>query len=405
MTGEENGKTLKNTTAGDSKVLKNTEADPADHTINGAKSAPFEPSRFGRDSNFELLRILAILFIISFHCAWEGGFEYPAFCFNKFLVESFHMLGEIGVNLFILISGYHMIRGRFKIKKLISLLLQVQFYNWICVFLCVHFGTMTLDRRTVFINFFPVTEYKYWFATVYILLYLFSPYINRLLLCLSRKEFQKMLLLCLAVFCIFPTVYGALKNDTETLFYYNRFIWLLIVYMIGAYIRLYPPVKYVSSAKWLGISALIFFFMECAIYVMERFQPFFNKVGIVGGNYFWRPNTIPVAAVSLSLFLCFRFIKVKPIKAVNLLASTTFGIYLLHDGQLNFYMWQVLLKSTEYTFSPRLILFIPMCALLIFIIGACVDFLRQFLFRLISRPIFRFAATLLSFPFHTSDST
>lgn len=405
MTGEENGKTLKNTKAGDSKVLKNTEADPADHTINGAKSAPFEPSRFGRDSNFELLRILAILFIISFHCAWEGGFEYPAFCFNKFLVESFHMLGEIGVNLFILISGYHMIRGRFKIKKLISLLLQVQFYNWICVFLCVHFGTLTLDRRTVFINFFPVTEYKYWFATVYILLYLFSPYINKLLLCLSRKEFQKMLLLCLAVFCIFPTVYGALKNDTETLFYYNRFIWLLIVYMIGAYIRLYPPVKYVSSAKWLGISALIFFFMECAIYVMERFQPFFNKVGIVGGNYFWRPNTIPVAAVSLSLFLCFRFIKVKPIKAVNLLASTTFGIYLLHDGQLNFYMWQVLLKSTEYTFSPRLILFIPMCALLIFITGACVDFLRQLLFRLISRPVFRFAATLPSFPFHTSDST
>lgn len=405
MMGEGNGKTLKNTKAGNSKVLKNTEADPADHTMNDAGSTLPAPSRFGRDSNFELLRILAILFIISFHCAWEGGFEYPAFCFNKFLVESFHMLGEIGVNLFILISGYHMIRGRFKIKKLISLLLQVQFYNWICVFLCVHFGTLTLDRRTVFINFFPVTEYKYWFATVYILLYLFSPYINKLLLCLSRKEFQKMLLLCLAVFCIFPTVYGALKNDTETLFYYNRFIWLLIVYMIGAYIRLYPPVKYVSSAKWLGISALIFFFMECAIYVMERFQPFFNKVGIVGGNYFWRPNTIPVAAVSLSLFLCFRFIKVKPIKAVNLLASTTFGIYLLHDGQLNFYIWQVLLKSTEYTFSPRLILFIPMCALLIFIIGACVDFLRQFLFRLISRPIFRFAATLPSFPFHTSDST
>lgn len=403
--GEGNGKTLKNTKAGNSKVLKNTEADPADHTMDDAGSTLPAPSRFGRDSNFELLRILAILFIISFHCAWEGGFEYPAFCFNKFLVESFHMLGEIGVNLFILISGYHMICGRFKIKKLISLLLQVQFYNWICVFLCVHFGTLTLDRRTVFINFFPVTEYKYWFATVYILLYLFSPYINRLLLCLSRKEFQKMLLLCLAVFCIFPTVYGALKNDTETLFYYNRFIWLLIVYMIGAYIRLYPPVKYVSSAKWLGISALIFFFMECAIYVMERFQPFFNKVGIVGGNYFWRPNTIPVAAVSLSLFLCFRFIKVKPIKAVNLLASTTFGIYLLHDGQLNFYMWQVLLKSTEYTFSPRLILFIPMCALLIFIIGACVDFLRQFLFRLISRPVFRFAATLPSFPFHTSDST
>ena len=355
MMGQENGETLTN-----KKALK-------------------------RDSNFELLRILAIFCIISFHCAWEGGFEYPVFCFNKFLVESFHMLGELGVNLFILISGYHMICGTFKWKKLFALLLEVQFYNWLCVFLCVCFGTLTLDKRTVFTNFFPIAEYKYWFATVYILLYLFSPYINRLLLSLSKKQFRNLLLLCLGIFCIFPTFYGALKNDTETLFYYNRFIWLLIVYMIGAYIRRYPPVKYVSPLKWLGVSALIFAFMEISIYILEHFQPFFQKIGIVGGNYFWRPNTIPLAALSVSLFLCFRFLKVKPLKAVNLLASTTFGIYLLHDGQLNFYMWQVLLKAPEYTFSPKLILFIPSCALLIFVTGVCVDFLRQLLFRLATR--------------------
>lgn len=366
-------------------TLHNTNLNYAYASADNAENALSGQSPLKRDSNFELLRIFAILFIISFHCAWEGGFEYPDFCFNKFLVESFHMLGELGVNLFILISGYHMIHGSFKIKKLVTLLLEVQFYNWICVFLCVHFGTLTLDKRTVFINFFPVAEYKYWFATVYILLYLLSPYINKLILGLSRKEFQQMLLICLIIFCIFPTIYGALKNDTETMFYYNRFIWLLIVYMIGAYIRLYPPVKYVTPLKWLGISAFIFFFMECAIYVLERFQPFFNKVGIVGGNYFWRPNTIPMAALSISLFLCFRFLKLKPLKAVNLLASTTFGIYLLHDGQLNFYMWQVLFKSTEYTFSNKLIFFIPLCVLLIFVIGACVDLLRQLLFRLISR--------------------
>lgn len=374
MMGSENGD-----------LLKNTNENHADNTTEHAGNALCRPSYLERDSNFELLRILAILFIISFHCAWEGGFEYPAFCFNKFLVESFHMLGELGVNLFILISGYHMIHGSFKIKKLITLLLEVQFYNWICVFLCVHFGTLSLDKRTVLINFFPVAEYKYWFATAYILIYLFSPYINRLLLGLSRKELQKLLLICLVIFCIFPTVYGALKNDTETLFYYNRFIWLLIVYMLGAYIRLYPPVKYVNSLKWLFVSAFIFFFMECAIYVLERFQPFFNKIGIVGGNYFWRPNTIPMAALSVSLFLCFRFLKRKPIKLVNLLASTTFGIYLLSDGQLNFYMWQTLFKTTEYTFSHKLILFIPFCALLIFVISACADLLRQLLFRPISR--------------------
>lgn len=335
-----------------------------------------------RDSNFELLRVLSILLIISFHCAWEGGFEYPEFCFHKFVVETFHMFGELGVNLFILISGYHMLYGKFKLKKLITLLLEVQFYNWICVFLCVHFGTLTLDKRTVLTNFFPIAEYKYWFATVYLLIYVLSPYINKLLLHLSQKEFQRLLAVCLILFCVFPTVYGALKNDTETLFYYNRFIWLLIVYMLGAYIRLYPPQRITSFAKWLGISALIFLLMECAIVIMEKFQPFFNKIGIVNGNYFWRPNALPMVALSVSLFLCFRFLNVKPLPFVNLLASTTFGIYLLHDGQLNFYMWQTLLRSASFTHSKWLVLYIPACALLIFVTGACVDLLRRKLFDL-----------------------
>lgn len=339
----------------------------------------------GRNSSFELLRIFAILLIISFHCSFEGGFEYPTFTFNKFVVETFHMFGELGVNLFIFISGYHMIHGTFKIKKLILLLFEVQFYNWLCVFACVHFGTLTLDKRTLFINFFPITEYKYWFATVYILLYLLSPFINKFLLSLPKKELEKLLVILLSVFCIIPTIYGALKNDTETLFYYNRFIWLLIVYMIGAYLRLYPLQKKTKPGFWLCISLSVFALMECAILILERFQPFFNKIGIVNGNYFWRPNTILMVALSLSVFLCFSFIHIRPNKFINLLASTTFGIYLLHDGQLNFYMWQVLLKSTTYTNSPRLILYIPVCVLLIFVIGAIVDLARQGLFFLFSK--------------------
>ncbi len=335
-----------------------------------------------RDSKFELLRIVSIFLIISFHCVFEGGFEYSAFCTNQFLVDTVCMFGELGVNLFLLISGYHMIHGKFKIQKLVSLLLQVQFYNWICVFLCAHFGLLTLDKRTIFINFFPITEYKYWFATAYVMIYLFSPYVNKLLLKLSQAEFQKMLLLCLIIFCIIPTVYGALKNDTETLFYYNRFLWLYIVYMIGAYIRLYPPQHLTRSRQWLCISGCVFLLMECAIILLHKFQPLFNKVGIYGNNYFWRPNTILMIALSISVFLFFLHLTIRPSKVINLLASTTLGIYLLHDGQLlNYYMWRSLLKSAEFTHSPWLILYIPSCVALIFIVGACVDLLRQLLFK------------------------
>ena len=91
MMGSENGD-----------LLKNTNENHADNTTEHAGNALCRLSYLERDSNFELLRILAILFIISFHCAWEGGFEYPAFCFNKFLLYFYYprLLSEYDAILF-----------------------------------------------------------------------------------------------------------------------------------------------------------------------------------------------------------------------------------------------------------------------------------------------------------------
>lgn len=83
-----------------------------------------------RKSNIELLRIISMLLIIIFHCAYKSGFVFEEyFSMNKFLVKIFWMFGELGVNLFGLISGYHMIQGRFKHKKLILLTSEVFFYQ------------------------------------------------------------------------------------------------------------------------------------------------------------------------------------------------------------------------------------------------------------------------------------
>lgn len=60
-----------------------------------------------RKSNMELLRVFSILMIIIFHCAYKSGFNFSlGFSVNQFLIKSFWMLGELEVNLFMLISGY-----------------------------------------------------------------------------------------------------------------------------------------------------------------------------------------------------------------------------------------------------------------------------------------------------------
>ncbi len=86
-----------------------------------------------RKSNIELLRIIAIILIISFHYVFKSNFKFEELTINSFIVKSFYMFGELGVNLFILITGYFMVSGKFSIKKLICLILEVNFYHTLSI--------------------------------------------------------------------------------------------------------------------------------------------------------------------------------------------------------------------------------------------------------------------------------
>ena len=70
-----------------------------------------------RKSNIELLRIVAILMIISFHYSFKSGYVVNQLDYNSIVVKTFYFLGELGVNLFILITGYFMVKGKFSFKK------------------------------------------------------------------------------------------------------------------------------------------------------------------------------------------------------------------------------------------------------------------------------------------------
>lgn len=56
-----------------------------------------------RQSNIELLRIIAMVMIVGHHFAvhgWEGGFPYPSISVNRLWIQFIQMGGKIGVNVF-----------------------------------------------------------------------------------------------------------------------------------------------------------------------------------------------------------------------------------------------------------------------------------------------------------------
>ncbi len=327
-----------------------------------------------RQSNIELLRIISILLIISFHYVYKSGYSFETLNYNSFIVKMFYFFGELGVNLFILISGYFLINSKFSMKKLIKLIIEINFYYVVSV---VIEGKLNHTTLTTFMDyyqlFFAVILNRYWFATAYVLLYILSPYINKFIHSIEKETFLKLLMTVIFLWSVIPTTFGIINSNTETFLFYNRFIWMIVMYLIGSYIRLYN-IKNLKS-KSLIIAIITFAFMILSIFFIYKF----GKIIRLEPAYFWQPNSIPMLILSISIFEIFINIKIPYSKIINMLASTTFGIYLLHDGPLANYIWKVIFRTKKALNSRFSIIYIIYSALIIFFAGALIDLIRQFI--------------------------
>ena len=73
-----------------------------------------------RESNLELLRIISMISIFIYHYCVHGGIlEVGSYTINKSVALFFSIGGRVGVNIFILIMGYFMVKSQFKIKRII----------------------------------------------------------------------------------------------------------------------------------------------------------------------------------------------------------------------------------------------------------------------------------------------
>ena len=334
-----------------------------------------------RKSNIELLRIVSMLLIISFHYCFHSNYVFESLNFNAFIVKAFYFFGELGVNLFILITGYFCSKSEFSVKKLIKLLIEVNFYYFFSIlltfFIDFDFNLKFDTFRDCILIFFNTS--KYWFVTVYVLAYILSPYINIITNNISKEKYKKFILILLVLWCVIPTFLGIFYNSTETILNYNRFIWFIIMYLIGGYIRNYQ-IKFFNKKKNSYILALCsFLFMVLSIFIFYNYRKFFANLGTTEVAYFWPPNTLPMVLLSISVFEIFLCLKIKNNKLINILASTTLGIYMLHDGILSRFIWYKLFNSKEHLNSKYSIIYILASTIAIFLICAIIDLIRQFI--------------------------
>ena len=87
-----------------------------------------------RQSNMELLRVVAMLMIITLHYLDKGKVlpEFAAMSttnhYIAWLLEAFCF---VAVNIYVLISGYFLTTSKFTFKKLAVLWGRILFYSWV----------------------------------------------------------------------------------------------------------------------------------------------------------------------------------------------------------------------------------------------------------------------------------
>ncbi|MDO5460803.1 MAG: acyltransferase family protein, partial [Bacteroidales bacterium] len=177
-----------------------------------------------RNSNFELLRIIAMLFIVIWHISIHA--QRGELASHNYILA----LTITGVNLFVLISGYFGIKLNW--KSLLTLTGTVAFYNLASIICKWQITGTTPLLGEIAGSFPPICNTHWWFIDCYFMLMLLSPIINTALDKATDKQYKYTLGILLFTSCISGFCFKNFINITG----YNTFHFITI-YVLGNAIK------------------------------------------------------------------------------------------------------------------------------------------------------------------------
>ena len=312
-----------------------------------------------RQSNFELIRIIAMLMIVGAHYCGHGVLKvrtsnaYNAFLqgdfFNQITTVLYSAGGKTGVALFFMITGYFLCHK----KKLISqkkIICQSLFYMLLLTSVTVVIAVLRLSNIV--------------------------GGGTSLICCNVNNKGAFVLVL------YFGILYGVCGFGTS---YYN-ILRAPFYYLVGAFIR---KRNIELRTNFQRCFALLLFVFVWLCYASARYLQivhhqdaiFMWKIFVLFSDYLMSGAFIPFISISFFLFMAsINFSN----EIVNKIASTTFGIYLLHDSDIGRKLiWNEIIcpEITLFSLEWYRYAFLSITTIVgIFIICGLIDLLRQYFF-------------------------
>lgn len=326
-----------------------------------------------RTLNIECLRCIAMFFIVLNHCILNlATNEYTLernfvnFCITDFVYQTVYN----GVNVFILISGYFLVkttRETTNWEKTTKLWLNAFFYSVTIYVILIVLHYKSFDAKNLIHALMPVRYDSYWFITQYLGLYIMSPFLSKWARSMSKKEYQTMLVSFFIITSIIQL--QGLKGGFSL-------IWFIFLFMFAGYIQLQGGVNGIIP-EWKQHAGITFIMTSSLLFIISL--PINgNKLNIVGYWGFYNGPLLFIASVSLFLF----FLKMKESNAVRIISKLSpymLGVYLIHEHPIfKDWLWKFLHKNVAHTNIFHLLII----ALVIMAICIPIEYVRQLLFKI-----------------------
>ena len=336
-------------------------------------AAPCEDN--GRNYGVDMLRIVMMMGIVMLHFLGHGGLLEKAFADggNYALLSLFKGITFMSVNCFVLITGYFQSKGKFKLNKLLSLIAQIVFWSLITYGISVIVGTNQFLVKDLIKAAFPFFFDGYWFTTVYVVMYAFSPFVNKGLEALDKKQHSTLAIL-MALILAFPFFNGVLGVKSG-----YGLLWFIALYVIGAYLRRYGVPKILNTGICIAIYAasVLMLWMPQIVSI-----PGMSIVKMFAGGY----SSIPNLLAAVSCFIVFYRLRVPKVaaKIIAFVSPLTLGVYLVHDSEyLRATFWKWINTLVDPAFSAVHVWIVPIVVVAIFVVCCLADFLRIGIFKLL----------------------
>ena len=330
-----------------------------------------------RSSSIELYRILVMLLIVAHHYVVNSGLldvmNQNILSANTVFYSLFGAWGKTGINSFVLITGYFMCASTISLRKFLKLFLWVITYTIIFLGVFLLCGYKPYGLFSMVYEAIPLKNLTTGFTYCFIVFYLFIPFLNILLRNINKRQHQWLILLLLFIY----TVHGSVPKFLNVNM--NYVSWFSVLFFIAAYLRLYP-IKENNTKFWGWLTLISFCLSSIGILLLNYVQV---KLGIdakVQSSYMLIQDSNAFLALTngITSFMWFKSMKIGPIKWINVIAASAFGVLLIHanSNTMRQWLWKDTVDCVGHFDTPYYWLYAIGCVLAIYALCTLIDYIR-----------------------------